>query len=751
MTLTRTFICALAASASSSAIAQAVDAPPPAVEQIEQPQPAVPAGDATRVEPVASQAPRTDPPVVEEDVGGISEIIVTATRREERLQDIPVTVTAITGAELASSGISDTQSLTQGVPGLLFSRSGSGGHPVIRGVGPTGASSNGDEPNVASYIDGVYQPDAYGTLAELVEVQRIEVLRGPQGTVFGRNATGGLINIITPDPSFQFRGKLFGSYGRTRNDADDLEMRGYITGPLSGKIAADLAFLYRDIDGHIKDLIRGGTVGGKRVYDIRGKVLFQLSDTAKIIVTSGATDYDSTENTSQPVDGNTIGRRFPGVIVPDGPWQASFDIPARADYNRFNLSLRTSFEIGPVTLETTGAYLYSKVAQFADSDSSNIRIQAAGPFFTTKSYSQEVRLLSNSTTPLNWLIGIYLFRLDSPGQAILQTAVPQGGAYRITLLDPDIQTTSYAGFAEGTYQLAEPLYLTLGARYTHEKRSLDMVINGAPTFEDEFTVEKFTYRGALRFQVTEDTNLYASYGTGFKSGVYNTVTTFLNRTDPETIKALEGGIKSDISRNLRINLSAYRYIYDDMQVSARRDLPNGTFTYLLQNAASSKIYGGEIEVTAAPTPQLSITASAAYIHGRYEDFPDAQTFVPDPRGGNNAVTADVSGNVMQKAPKYTLNIAPRWEADLGDGTFDISANLFHSAKVYWDFANRFVEPAHTVLNGQIGYTMGSVRFSVTGTNITNEEAIQQLRVSAAATDMILIRPREVRIGAEWKF
>ena len=168
--------------------------------------------------------------------GGIADIVVTATRREERLQKIPVTVTAVSGEALQASGVLDTRQLTQVVPGLVGSRNAGVNQPVIRGVGSGGVV--GDESNIATYIDGVYQPDPWTTNLDLVEIQRVEVLRGPQGTLFGRNATGGLINIITPDPSFDFHGHVAAMAGVLRG-AGDYDLRGYVTGGLSDKFAID--------------------------------------------------------------------------------------------------------------------------------------------------------------------------------------------------------------------------------------------------------------------------------------------------------------------------------------------------------------------------------------------------------------------------------------------------------------------------------------------------------------------------------
>src|SRR6476620_8479682 len=220
--------------------------------------------------PVAPEDP-ANPPVGSapaaagdtQQAGGLEDIVVTATRREERLQDVPVTVTAITAQSLAVADVATVRDLTQVIPGFVGSRNAGVFQPVIRGVGSTGIST-GDEPNVATYIDGVYQPETGANWIDLVEVERVEVLRGPQGTVFGRNATGGLINIITPDPSFDTRGRVSARYGRLRNDAGQADVRAYVTGGLNETVAADFAGLYRNTDGYIVDLFRGGHVGDVR-------------------------------------------------------------------------------------------------------------------------------------------------------------------------------------------------------------------------------------------------------------------------------------------------------------------------------------------------------------------------------------------------------------------------------------------------------------------------------------------------------
>ena len=703
--------------------------------------------------------------------GGLEEIVVTATRREERLQDIPVTVSAVTANTLGGAGVTDVRSLTQVVPGFNGGRNLSVTQPVIRGVGSSGVSI-GDEANVATYIDGIYQAEPFSTSLELVEVERVEVLKGPQGTVFGRNATGGLINVITPDPKFETRGRIAAKYGRMRGEANDYDLRAYITGPLTSTLAADFAGLYRKNDGYIKDLVRGGHLGKTRVIDVRSKLLFQPSDSARIILTGEYADSEDQPNAAQPYENNTAGRYdpplvpggqpipVPNVILPTGPWQSSLNFVPRANYERYNASLRTQFEFDGFNLETSTGYLHTSNQQDTDSDASNIYRGSTLVDLTVESYSQEVRLLSTGGGRLNWIVGAYAFHLDGSMWAALGAAsrstVPPGFNY----LTPSVKTTSWAGFAEGTYEVTDRFFVTLGGRFTTEKRKMRQALNGnpftapAPGFDSDAVArksfDKWTYRIALRYNFADDANVYASYGTGFKSGVFNVLGFSGVATDPEEIDAWEVGLKADPLPWLRTNISAFYYDYQGLQVNARAP---GGLAFVLQNAATAEIYGAEIELTAAPTDDLQIRSAAAYTHGDYNEFRNAQVFVPLPTGGNQQSQDDVSGNQMIRAPRFTFNFGFNWGADLGGGRLGVSANLFHSSKVYHDFANRLVQKSYQLLSGEIGWTTPdeSLRIFLWGTNLTNEKVAQQISPGALATYVVYERPRRVGIGAQFKF
>jgi iron complex outermembrane receptor protein len=422
------------------------------------------------------------------------------------------------------------------------------------------------------------------------------------------------------------------------------------------------------------------------------------------------------------------------------------------DYERVNLSLRTQFDLGAVNLETTTGYMDSNAEQMSDGDSSNILLNEL-PFTThVETVSQEVRLLSHSGGRLNWLIGAYAFNLAGDMDLILRNSNGPGTPVREGTLFPRVKTTSFAGFAEGTYELVPSLFVTGGVRYTTEKRKFSQTSNGVLVGQGEVekSYNKWTYRGAIRYNFAEKANVFVSYGTGFKSGVYNAVGTSLRPTDPETIKAWEGGVKADPLSWLRTNLSIYHYNYEDLQVQAR---DAAGVSYILQNAANAKIYGGEFELTVSPVEDLNLRGSVAYAHGEYQDFPLAQTFVPQASGGNAVVAQDVSGKRTIRTPRATFNLGVDWAHPLAEGRLMVTANVFHSSRVYYDFLNVYSQNPYWMASGEISWSTPDERwkFSLWGKNITDAVVLQQLKPGALSTDALYEAPRRIGVGAEYRF
>lgn len=683
----------------------------------------------------------------QESNSGIQDIVVTATRRQERLQEIPVAVTAVTGDRLAAVGVDDIRSLTKIAPGYNGGRASMVMQPTMRGVGSNGVGV-GDEGNVAIYVDGIYQGDPYSTQLEFVEIERVEVLRGPQGTVFGRNATGGLINVITPDPDFYTSGRASVRYGQLNGGGDTVFAKGYITTGVTDNIAIDFAGLYRQNDGYVDDLLSGGRLGRGESINVRSKLLFEPSENVRFVLTGSYIDTEAQLNVNQPVDGNSLGATF-GGIVPNEPWEAVSNLEPIGNFNRLDVSLRGSIDLGGVTLESTTAYTRTNVHQITDTDVSSIELGFTDMRVTPRHFTQEVRLLSDGNERFNWTSGLYYFELNG-GQPIFIGAGNNPGYDRIIFLDPVVSTKSYAAYAEGTYELANSLFLTLGGRFTHEKRTFSQSVNGNDLFgtvESDFS--KFTYRGALRYQFDPDISIYVSYGTGFKSGVYNGIGTSPNATDPETIAALEAGVKADLAPWLRTNLAAFYYDYSDLQASSRDT--NGAF--VLQNAAKAEIYGGELEVTLSPTSNFNLRGALAYNHARYDEFPAAQDYVPLPGGGNLVSSIDAAGNHVIRAPDITFTLSADYTADLGAGEIRFSGNFFHSGRVYYNPSNTVSQGPYSLVSGEIRWTNASNNFDIflVGKNLTNEPVYQFALPGSLSTYASYEKPREIGVGVEFRF
>ncbi|RJG53084.1 TonB-dependent receptor [Sphingobium terrigena] len=705
------------------------------------------AGETPQAPTTGSQLASTQQ---QEPASAFGDIVVTATRREARLQDVPVAVTAITGAGLAAADVSTLRTLTQVVPGFIGSRNMGVFQPVIRGVGSTGISI-GDEPNIATYVDGVYQPESAANWIDLVEVERVEVLRGPQGTTFGRNATGGLINVITPDPSFDFRGKASVRVGRMRNDAGDYDARMYVTGPISETAALDFASLFRKNDGYIKDLVRGGTLGGQRVIDLRSKLLLKPADNVKVVLTGEFFDQQSTTNAPQPIDGNTLGRAFPGVILPRGPWEASLTRVPVLDLRRWTAALHVSVDLETVNLESTSGFLNLRWYQETDSDASNVDIGNFPALFATESGSSELKLSSTNAGPFQWLVGGYFYQFgghaDLSPFATTTPPSPLVGPH----LQPELSGRSFAGFGEGTYELSGGLFVTLGGRYTTEKRSFTQILNGNTVANDvSKTFNKFNYKVGVRYEITSRTNVYATHSTAFKSGVYNMAATLSTPVLPEEITAYEVGLKTDPLPWLRINIATYYYDYKNLQLQARAA---NSSAYILQNAGNAEIYGGELETFISPVDGLKLRAAVAYTHARYQDFTAAQGFIPRGSGGNIVATTDASGNVMTRAPKWSGNFGADYTTAMGGGTFGAGANLSWSSRVYYDFLNIFSQPSYTLTNASIFWTPDSQAWkaSLWVTNLTNEKVFQTIRPGAFSTDGFYEQPRKIGASFEVRF
>lgn len=679
---------------------------------------------------------------------GIADIVVTAQRREERLQNVPVAVSAVSGAGLEKAGVADMRQLTQSMPALMFSRANSSFQPYIRGVGTRNANT-GDESNVAVYIDGVYQPVMSSSGFDLVNIDRVEVLRGPQGTLFGRNSTGGMINVITKEPTEEFSGRFSlkaGSYGQYSGSA-------YLSSGIMPGLRADIAYMRYTDGGYIKDLLRGGHVGGRDSELVRGRVAIDPTPRFQAVITGSYTSFaDGAVGNNQPLFGNTTANNFtPRPVFGTHPWESASERERSASSKQWSIDVQLRNEFNGFNIETTSSYQQARTNATSDNDGSSRAIRGSESPQKLSYLSNEIRVLSTTDGPLSWIGGAYFFSGDARFNPLTSVVA---GVPGVPLFSRQT-VNSIAGFGEATLRLGNFRFIG-GVRYTDEKRTYAARNPTNPSLVplQRGGGDQITYRATAQYEFNSNFNTYLTYSRGFKSGVFNGFASSIAAariTRPEILDAYEFGIKSDPTSWLRFNLSAFHYDYKDIQQSARDPLVG---LVVLFNAAQSTMNGGEVELTVQPVDRLNMRFYATYLDAKYDSFATAQIFRPKfacpvpgqaPCGNVSVAPFDASGKDMIRAPQFTLGASGNYEIPVDFGVFGLSANVFYSDKYYWDFENRISQPAYTLVNAEISYRTSedddALSVSLWVKNLLNTVVYSQVLTSAEADTVAFDPPR----------
>jgi iron complex outermembrane recepter protein len=703
----------------------------------------------------------------------LGEIVVTAQRRAENLQEVPIAVAAVTAEALENSGIEGTADLPQIVPSVQMTRSGPSGLFFIRGVGTTNAAA-GEEGANAVYVDNVYISDLTQTMSRFNNIERVEVLKGPQGTLFGRNATGGLIHIITRDPS-RDELEVKGQVGYANYDTINTQL--YLGGPITEKLSADIAYagIWQN-KGWGRNLTTGEAVKLQDWQGVRSKAVLRPTDTLKLTLSG---DYSEGED-----DLGLTWKIEPGTLALGGfPGPAGHDTtasnPSLSNIKAWGLSLIAEADLGFATLTSVSAMRDLHNHSFFDIDAGPRDVTNLNYVSTGRTYQQEVRLASNNTEPLGWQVGVFYLRSKAA-----QDAKRRGSSGVNTT--SEMTTNSYAAFAEATYAVTPMTHVTAGARYTIDNRDFDgrdtpTTGAGVPTGPAraqiaELKYEEVTYRLALRHDINDDVNVYASVNRGFKAGAFSLASPLNAPVQPQFIMAYEAGIKSEwLDRRLRVNVAAYHYDIDDYQV--RSASLGGT---LLLNAATVKVDGVDLEFEAAPTSNWRLFGGATYLDSRYGKFggpgsafqapivyplpatcppelrgtADPGVLQPGPRTGGFATCfGDVSGNKTPLAPKLTASLGSTYTIPVGS-TGELRITGLYSYNSGYVF-----EPDNLARQGKFHLLNASAEFRPTenigielwARNLTDEEyAVQKLTVATGSV-VALGAPRTFGVNLNFDF
>lgn len=595
-----------------------------------------------------------------------------------------------------------------------------------------------------------------------VTIERIEVLKGPQGTLFGRNATGGAISIFTKDPSSTPTGSV--SVGRGNFESTDVA--GYYSSGIGDNLAFDIALLYHNDEGYVKDLgragvVRGGNVGYSTFLGLRGKLVYRPASWAKItLAADSSSGEDVTTNSSEALNGNTVARvRFPTVPVATGPYQFTGTARPQNDTSQDGISLRGEFDLGWANFTSITARRRDLMHSLNDTDGSFASIRLSDSKEPSRTVTQEFQLSSAAESHIQWIVGAYYFH-NYAGYKPLSFTPPS------IILDSNLKTDALAGFGEATVQVMDNLTVTAGIRYSYEKKNFG-TISGGPqrSFEDSW--DDWTPRVLAKYEAPDQFNVYASYSKGFKSGQLNSSTLDGIPVRPEYLDAIEVGAKSLWPGPLRATIALYDYKYKDIQTAAR---PAGSTVTVLTNAARASIKGVDLTLQDRFTDHLTLNAGVTYLDAKYTSFPNANVTIPSTQvnptpatacvqgtgatiGGNRALICDVTGNRLIRSPKWTFNASASYERPLANGTLDASASVLFSDSFYFDPLNRLKQPAYSVVTADLGWTVpdGRTRVSIWGNNLTNEVYFRVVSTSANADWVNYSPPRTYGVKVSYTY
>lgn len=649
---------------------------------------------------------------------GLEEIVVTAQRRGENLQSVPISISAVTSSMADAMGIKGTQDIVIAAPAVNFGTTASGANVQIRGVGASGSAT--DETANAIYIDGVYQSAAPALALPLNNIERIEVAKGPQGTLFGRNSTGGVIQIITRDPPTE--PTLDASFGYANYDT--VEAQAYVGSGLTDDLAGDIALYYSNQnDGWGKNLATGGDAYKGRSFSGRSKLRWSPGDRANI--TLAASHVDMMPLASQG------GNIFPGQLtrsaggVPGSTYPGFYNLDhdssdeKRVRQNQF--SGKIEHDLDWAQLVNIASYSKTKFDFNWDNDSGRAFIAYYDIFNSVRAITEEFQLLSPNSSPIKWAVGFFYLNNVNSLDPLVVRGLSQGSPTATTQIVAKSTTDSYALYGQATAPIFSNTNLTVGLRYTIDDRSFDATIT-TPTgamisVNDKAKDEKLTWRLSIDHELSPDLRAYLSYNRGYKGGFYNTTSPTQPDIKPETIDAYELGFKSQLLDNhLRFNVAAFYYDFKGIQV--RTGTPSGGVAIL--NAASSHLKGFDIDLLANPSRNFTVQGALSYLDATYKEFQNAPFFTPNPAGGLIQTFADASGNDIVSAPKWVASLGGDYKIPIGSGTIGLSSTVYYNSGYYMDVQNRLKQGDYVLLNMGLSWATASEALEVRiwGRNVT---------------------------------
>ena len=776
--------------------------------------------------PAIAQTAATEvPPSASDNAAdaGLPEVIVTARRRAEDAQRVPAALSVVGGDLIDQSYTVNTQGLTTLIPTLNYSSANPRNTAfTIRGLGSSvvavSQANDGLEPGVGFYVDQVYHARPATAAFDFADIEQVEELRGPQGTLFGKNTTAGALNITTRAPTFTREGFAELSYG----DYNFVQAKGWASGPITDTIAYRISGVSTRRDGVLDNVRTGRAANTIGTQAVRGQLLFKPDDTIRMRVIADFTNFQayccgqvylrtgtSLRAANRQFGGpNGLAAQFgyapPSTNVYDR--KTDIDGPLGVDTNEGGVSAITDWNLGPVTLTSVSAWRFWNWDAENDRDYTGLPVQLSQHIPSRQDqYSQELRLASNGTGPLSYVVGLYGFRQRLTGRPISiygpaaaryligtvtganNTAVPSN------LLDgygqdgrTDFRSLSYAAFGEVNYRFFDRLTATVGLRYTQEEKDgyYATTVSGGPattntalinarlgvlrpqSYEAHDSDGSLSGRGNLAWQVTDTTMAYASYARGFKSGGINLSGLPLDSNNrpvlatavvrPERNETYEIGLKNTLFDNrLIFNIDGFYTRVRDFQATVVENSLTQTVQLrgYLSNIPQVTVKGIEADVTALIVPGLSARTGFAYSDGEYTNYPAG----PCPLEVQTAATAQCSltGRRLASLPRFAITAGLDYQRPVGDGQVFVHVDTASRSGFNGDPSlSRFTYiRGYNVTNANIGYRFADgLELIVWARNLFDADYIQNLTIQAGNSGLIVGSPSDPRtIGGTIRF
>ncbi|MGX4675967.1 TonB-dependent receptor domain-containing protein [SAR92 clade bacterium H246] len=649
--------------------------------------------------------------------GVLDEIIITAEKRSASLQQVPIAVTAFTGEQLANAGIEEAEDLEIVTPGLNFLTNTGIGIITIRGVGAPLSQGPGFDPSSSVYIDGVYQSRFSGSILSLMDLERVEVLKGPQGTLYGRNSVGGSVNYITQGPSDEFGAKInvqVGNYNLRK-------VQGILDIPLiENKLLLRAALMRTKRDGYFENLlIPGDEMESEDLFAGRFTLKYMPSDELDIILRAGFSDQEGPTSPGFKqidIDPNSF---VGGATIIKDPRKVLADQPNDSENEKDYADLTIKWDLGSTSLTSITAYSDHSTGPFIrDIDATELPVlhngtdqQTDGLFYEGESFSQEFLLSSSTDNGFDWLVGMFYFH-ENAFQRSGSDLTGIGLTYNQSIASNT--TDAYSIFGHISYNLTESLRVNAGLRYGYEEKDFthtrlrDFVVVQGPGSQSE-DWDSITPKLGLDYFVNDDVMLYITASRGFKSGGFNSTGSVGEPPlDEEILDAVEVGAKSTLlDGRMTLNASAFTYDFTDMQVLSVN--PNGSGG-LYRNAGEAEMQGMEIEMSALPFESLQLDIGLSFLDTEYTDFEIV--------GGN------LKGNELPSSPEFTANVGIKYTYDLNNfGRFIARANYYYSAEQFFNEQNnQGREDAYDLINLRASLESEDESWvvSIYGKNVTDE-------------------------------